>query len=137
MTKQSEGKYFGNPWEKIKEATRYNGGWTKSVTGIDRSKNNGYSLKGDFMGKSGDTYIVGNLYLDCGIGGSRKNQEKFYNLFTIESDGKVKVIAEAEDSREWAISLWNMIEEFLGKEKPSPLAKFSTEELLAEIARRK
>ena len=27
--------------------TRYNGGWAKSVTGVDRTKTNGYSIVGE------------------------------------------------------------------------------------------
>jgi len=138
MKKQTEGKYFGEPWRDIVMASRYNGGWIKSVTGIDRSKNNGYSLTGDFTGKSGDTYKVGELYLDCDIGGSRKRQVKTYTLFTVLKSGTVKVIAQVGDTRGWAIELWKPIEKFLGKPKETnPLAQYSVEELEAELKRRK
>ena len=29
--------------------TRYNGGWAKTVTGLDKSRTNGYSILGDFL----------------------------------------------------------------------------------------
>lgn len=138
MKKQTENKYFGSPWTEIEDATRYNGGWTKSVVGIDRSKNNGYSLQGEFMGKDGDTYEVSKLYLDCGIAGSRKNQEKYYNLFTVGPDGSITVIVSAKDTRGWALELWDDIEGFLNAntEPFNPLAQYSDAELIAEMKRR-
>ena len=53
---------------------RYNGGWTKTVTGLDKQITNGYSILGEFKPQKKDWYCEGGLYLDKGIGGSRKNQ---------------------------------------------------------------
>lgn len=136
MKKLNEKQFFGCP-EDYLESTRYNGGWIKEITGLDKSKNNGYSLIGSFKGKSGDTYEVGHLYLDCDIRGSRKNQFKHYKLFTIKSDGAVKEIAYQEDARDWAINLWDAVEQFLDSdEKDNPLEVFPDEELIAEMKRR-
>jgi hypothetical protein len=101
--------------------TRYNGGWTKTVTGLDKSKTNGYSIEGEFV-KNGDQYYEeGKLYIDKGVGGSRKNHKNTYTLFTFDDQGSVIVIKVIEDCEwvknksNWAIQLWPSIEEFLNK----------------------
>lgn len=132
-----------NP-QPILDTTRYNGGWIKSVTGLDKSKVNGYSILGEFMRKDAvDNYVVGGLYLDCGIGGSRKNQNKEYTLFTVLADGSCEIVAEAGDSRDWAVELWPAIEAFHAAqaageedEADNPLAAFDTDVLIAELRRR-
>ena len=124
--------------QKILGTTRYNGGWIKSVTGLDETKNNGYSILGTFMRASGmDNYTIGAIYLDCGIGGSRKNQSKTYTLFRVSADGCER-IAKISDSADWAMRLWPAIREVLAikPEAVNPLAQYSTDDLLAEIARR-
>ena len=44
---------------------------------------------------------------DLDIQGSRKNQEKFYTLFSVENN-KVTVLAEAA-GKDWAVRLWDAI----------------------------
>lgn len=125
------------------DGDRYNGGWAKKITGIDRTKSNGYSLIGDFVdnGKSG-TYRVteGCLYLDCDLQGSRKNLEKQFSLFFV-SDEKIMLLASVKenDTKTWAIDLWPAIDDFFARDQipTNPLANISTEDLLAELARRK
>jgi hypothetical protein len=107
---------------------RYNGGWTKEITCLDKEKTNGYSLLGEFTQKGTQCYEGGKLYLDCGIGGSRKNNKKIYSLFTITKQGDtcdvevIKVIGKADGSEnyegnasDWAIKFWTAIEEFFAK----------------------
>lgn len=122
---------------------RYNGGWMKEITSVDKSKSNGYSLVGEFLenGAEGAVRVtVGKLYLDCDIGGSRKNQEKRYRLFHVHS-GKVVVICTQEDVSTWAIELWEHIEGFFNTLKnksdiPCDLGKFTTNDLLHELSLR-
>lgn len=98
--------------ENIPLFTRYNGGWIKTVNGIDKDYKNGYSLVGEFLPVSrGNIDLDENLlYLDCSIGGSRKNQEKNYTLFKI-IDNEIFIIKEIEDGgSDWATSLWESIE---------------------------
>jgi hypothetical protein len=96
---------------------RYNGGWTKTVEGIDKGYTNGYSIIGEFTeGKRKDWYNTKLLYLDCGIGGSRKNQKKFYTLFTIDENGNLNIVFETYGS-DWATDLWPYIESFYNSEK--------------------
>lgn len=91
---------------------RYNGGWTKIVKGLDKKTTDGFSIVGGFTttGKK-DWYKVGQLYLDCGIGGSRKNQTKYYTLFVIDPKGKPQTIAETK-GKNWAVDLWPYIENY-------------------------
>ena len=106
--------------EQLTGYDRYNGGWVKSVTGLDKNYQNGYSLKGNFIGNKrikNVNLVENELYLDCSIGGSRKNQEKNYHLFKLE-DGKIKIIKTIEDGQQdWAVLLWEDVERELGLQK--------------------
>lgn len=100
------------------DTTRYNGGWVKKIIGINKEKSNGYSLIGDFIDGGKEAIVrctIGRLYLDCGIGGSRKNQEKEYTLFTIKDD-KILILKKISECKTWAIDLWPEIEKFLGEQ---------------------
>ena len=110
--------------EKL-EVTRYNGGWTKTVVGLDKSKQNGYSLIGEFLPKQTTLNLeAGRLYLDCDIRGSRKNNTNNYTLFTLLESGEVEILAEEEGAsgytrgktgRDWALRLWEPIENFFAR----------------------
>lgn len=92
--------------------SRYNGGWIKSITGLDKNYKNGFSLVGDFLPvSSGNIDLEENvLYIDCSIDGSRKNWERNYHLFKIV-EGKIHTIQSIEDGgKDWATSLWKTIE---------------------------
>jgi hypothetical protein len=92
---------------------RYNGGWTKTVVKLDKSRDNGYSLVGDFVKReTTNAYQRIGLYLDCDIGGSRKNQRKYYTLFSIDAEGEATIHAAIEHSADWAIKLWPEIEKY-------------------------
>ena len=92
---------------------------------------------GNFKRSDGlDNYEVGKLHLDCGIGGSRKNQTRYYTLFTVNEDETCTVIKELTGGNDWAIALWPAIEEFLNTVPVNPLEKFSTQELIDELNRR-
>jgi len=126
------------------DGDRYNDGWAKKITGLDRTKSNGYSILGDFVqnSKTG-TYRVteGCLYLDCDIQGSRKNNNSEYTLFTIFR-GEIKILNTYQnyrnENRSWAVELWGAIDAFFAQPETddSPLAHISTDDLLAELAKR-
>lgn len=122
---------------KIPGYNRYNGGWLKKVTGLDKTRTNGYSILGEFV-KTPFYANAGDLVLDCSIGGSRKHQVKAYHLCRVEEDGSLTMIEEVEHSREWAVNFWDAIEKNLPEAKgdDNPLAVFSDEEILAEARRR-
>jgi hypothetical protein len=125
---------------KTLELGRYNGGWTKSVTGLDKSRANGYSIRGDFMRpNASDIYAIGGLYLDCNISGSRKNYHKTYRLFRVTGPDSAEVLVRDDsNSPDWAVNLWAAIEAALAPTEatPNPLAQYRTEELIAELKRR-
>ena len=102
---------FKKETSHIPTVTRYNGGWLKTVTGLDKTVTNGFSIEGQFV-KAGDfkmDYTAG-LYVDCSKGGSRKNQTWNYHLFQVDDDG-FHLLQTVEDGRGiWACELWEMIE---------------------------
>jgi len=87
-----------------------NGGWIKTVTGLDKTKNNGYSIQGKFVEKTGLSLYQPGLYLLCDVQGSRRNHKKNYVL--VRFDGKnVELIKELPGGgRDWALRLWPAIE---------------------------
>lgn len=116
IERNEKGQLLLDPVVLAKEAaqqggsfSRYNGGWIKSITKLDKSQTNGYSLVGEFV-KQGLQWLSPGVYLDCSISGSRKNQVKSYTVFKLEKDGSVKLLGTAGDSRDWAVKLWPVIE---------------------------
>lgn len=109
---------FFEETKEIETVTRYNGGWLKTVTGLDKTKTNGYSIIGEFT-KAGNykhEYKNG-LYLDCSKGGSRKNQEFNYHLFRVDDDGFHLIQVFEDGGRNWACEFWENIEKELQTEK--------------------
>ena len=93
--------------------SRYNGGWAKLVKGLDKSRTNGYSILGDFVDIDAPQYWKnGTIILDCDINGSRKHPEKTYRLFRYEN-GKLSLLSQVGDTKDWALKLWPIIEEAL------------------------
>jgi len=91
--------------------TRYNGGWAKTVTGLDKTRTNGYSLMGEFV-NSPCWLTPGSLLLDCSKGGSRKNQFWEYHLFKVEGTGQLTPLEESS-GKTWAVDLWPAVEKNL------------------------
>lgn len=93
---------------------RYNGGWTKQVTSLDKTVTTGYSILGDFVtvGDFKEFYDDG-LYLDCDIQGSRKHQDKNYTLIRIHDGEGEKLHQVLEGGRDWATEFWDPIEKEL------------------------
>lgn len=98
--------------KKIDNTTRYNGGWVKSVTGLDQTKTNGYSIIGEFL-KSGVQWLSPGLYLDCSKGGSRKHQDVYHSLVKLNTDGTIELLQQEINNLSWAVALWDKIEKEL------------------------
>lgn len=98
---------------------RYNGGWIKTVMALDKSKDNGYSIVGDFVRKeTAEAYQRIGLYLDCDIGGSRKHPVKHYTLFSIDQEGKATIHHTLKGTTsDWAIRLWPHIEKYFAAQE--------------------
>ena len=124
---------FFEQTEDIETVSRYNGGWLKSVTGLDKTKTNGYSILGEFT-KAGNykhDYKNG-LYLDCSKDGSRKNQEWNYHLFRVDQDGFHLIQTLENGGRNWACEFWENIEAELKKD--SKTDKASGQDILNELS---
>ena len=128
-------------WKKIIEDDSgdynfYNGGWVKEVTAVDKSKSNGYAFEGRFVNPiNGLSECRDGLYIVCSIEGSRRRQKKCVAVFEIKDDEVTKVIDWVEGN-DWALKIRDRVAELLNQPKENPLAKYSTEELLAELKRR-
>ncbi len=107
--------------------SRYNGGWIKSVIGLNKKVTDGYSIKGEFD-PQGVQWTNPGLYLDCSIDGSRKNQYHCYHLLKLSISGEWSYLFGVSGRYNWATKFWPIIEQELS----SPPAK---EELLAEKER--
>jgi len=100
------------------EIDRYNGGWTKKIVGLDKTKTNGYSLVGNFVNKTTkkEYYSKGTLFLDCDIQGSRRHPERIYQLFYLNEDGKMEFLGQ-EKGADYAVNFWDRIEKKLDKKE--------------------
>ena len=84
----------------------------KRVDGVDKTRTDGYSIKGEFVDGDVDRLLIweDGLYLDCDIRGSRNNREKYYTLFAIENN-EVILLGES-DGKDWAVNLWKVITDY-------------------------
>ena len=138
VEKNDRGQMLLDPLALAKQAaggnfSRYNGGWVKRVTKLDKRQTNGYSLVGDFL-KAGMQWVSPGVYLDCSIAGSRKHPDKHYTLFRLQRDGTVENVAEVENRRDWAVKLWPAIETALADVKAVADPEAKLQELLARKA---
>ena len=87
-------------------------GWCKTVTELDKSVSNGYSIKGEFVGKSkGELRYNDGVYLDC----SKPRGQKNYHIFKVV-DGEATVLQALEDGdKTWATQLWDTIDSALAE----------------------
>ena len=89
----------------IKEAGLEQFNWTKVVIGLDKSKNGGYSILGNF---TKDTALQDGLYLSVD-----KGSYDYYVLYKITGE-KLNIIKIYEnDKKSWAKQFWSYIEENL------------------------
>lgn len=102
--------------EVIPHFTRYNGGLIRRIDSVNEKITTGYSLVGEFVWK-GLTWNKPGLYLDCSIGGSRKNQKYQYSLFILGQDGVAKYLDVLEIrwgkgggwGGDWAVCMWDAV----------------------------
>ena len=105
MDRNQKGQMLLNPNALAKQAagtrySRYNGGWIKTVTGLNKLNTDGYSLRGEFLNEDRLQWISPSLYLDCSISGSRKNQSSTHNLFVVDEEGQVALLETIIDARD-------------------------------------
>ena len=93
---------------------RKNGGWLKTVEGLDKTVKNGYSIIGEFV-KAGDysEELDNGLYLDCNKEGKKSKPKQDIRLIRVH-DGEVTLIdAVYNAGKNWAVDLWDSIGEEL------------------------
>jgi len=90
---------------------RLHGGWLKTITELDKTVKNGYSLVGDCV-KAGDfeeEYSEG-IYLDCNKEGTSKKTQQDYRLFRFKNN-EVRLLDMVIDGKQgWAPQLWDALE---------------------------
>lgn len=107
--------------------------WAKVVNKVDVSKTSGYAFEGYFLPKAGETEInQSDVIISVGWHGSAKNGNKVAKIFVAKEDSLEEI--EEMDYRN-IISVRDAVVELLDQQ-PNPLAKFSKEELIAELERR-
>lgn len=95
-----------------------NGGWMKTIIGLDKTKKNGYSLIGDFVnaGFNRGDYNPG-LYLNC----NKFEGYIVYQLINLHENGSVELLQElVNPGRGWAVELWEKIDENIGDIRIEP-----------------
>lgn len=92
-------------------------GWAKRITGLDKSKANGYSFQGDFVSLGNfDTNLLNGVYLDCSKKANNEGEvEKTYHIFSVE-DGEITLLQTVEDGKGWAVKCWDSIDDYLNRE---------------------
>jgi len=140
IEKNDEGKLLIDVHKAAREAAinvsdsswRYNGGWVKSVTSLDKTKTDGYSLIGEFIEK-GPQWVAPGFFLDCNIHGSRKHPERTFTLFEVSPAGEIRTIQRVEDTKGWAVSLWPAIADFLKPKDRTAILQARKTALLVEL----
>jgi len=93
---------------------RYCGGWLKTITGLDKSVLNGYSLVGEFV-KAGDykTEISDGLYLDCNKEGKKSKPKQDFRLIRVKHGNLTLVDQVYDGKKNWAAEFWDSVSEEL------------------------
>lgn len=119
----------------------YYGGWVKRVDSIDDSKANGYAFIGDFVRRAitGFSECHNGFYLVCSIEGGRRGQVKKVSMWQV-SGAHIERVTDWVSGEDWALKLRLKAQHILAEadgEAANPLSGFTTEQLLAELKRRK
>ena len=117
---------------------RRNGGWLKTVEGLDKTVKNGYSIIGEFI-KAGDynEEIDNGLYLDCNKEGKKSKPKQDIRLIRVY-DGELTLIdAVYNAGKNWAVDLWDSIGEELDPNYKQNMAEEITSMILNETGKNK
>jgi len=96
-----EPDHYHRNWENIR--------WQKTVIGVNKKTENGFSIVGDFV-KSPTRLKMGDLVLNC----VNKGKSTGYQLIKIDSAINAHEIAWITEEK-WAIQLWDSITQNLAK----------------------
>jgi len=118
--------------------------WRKLLTQVDREQSSGYAFVGEWL-RAGELaeLEVGSFILCYDEAGSMKNWYPVVRLLQIGVENDLEEVFRWEGNvreRSWALAVRDNIAAILAEaqrqEPESPLAKYSTEELIAELRRR-
>lgn len=112
--------------------------WSKTVSHVDTSKTNGYSFEGEFI-QSKVELEIGSFILAWGQEGSRAHNSPLVRLYRVATDGLEKCYEKDNLSEHWALDCRDEIAAIVNTQPAAPenpLTQFSTEQLVAELARR-
>ena len=118
--------------------------WRNPLTQVDKTKANGYAFVGEWL-RAGEReeLEVGSFILCYDEAGSMKNWYPVVRMFKVGVENDLDEVYRWEGvirERSWALAVRDEIAAILaeaqGQEPESPLAKYSTEELIAELRRR-
>ena len=115
----------------------YNGGWIKKVIGLDKTKQNGFSITGDFVEKEGDWIFEDGLYLLCDKQGSRANQRWNYYLLKLQNQEPQLIFKVMDGKKDWALKFWEPIEKELNGENDEEKIKERLQMLIKEFGMEK
>lgn len=112
--------------------------WIKNVVSIDKSKTNGYSLRGDFYKVENVFWIYPGTILIAAY--ERRNINRSYYMGKLNSNGEIDILqVQIEEGAKWAVKFWDCIEQNLAKNDRNdfnPLSKITDEKLIQELTRR-
>lgn len=120
--------------------------WRKHLKRVDKEQSNGYAFIGEWL-KAGERaeLEIGSFILCYDEAGSMKNWYPVVRLFKVGVENDLDEVFRWEGKiheRSWALAVRDDIAAILAEaqgqepEEESPLAKYSTEELIAELRRR-
>ena len=111
--------------------------WAKILTGVDRSKSNGYCFEGQFVSPGTKQELnLGTYILNYGSFGSARKHKQAIKLFIVTAEGLEAVFEDYNLNINWALDVRDRIADLLDTEKPNPMAGFPDDELRAEFDRR-
>lgn len=115
--------------------------WTKTLTGVDISKTNGYCFDGEFVSKSGLVELaLGSFLLHYAETGSRANHTPDVYVYRVIEDGVQEVYKRMGLPLTWALAVRDDIAEILAEAKAAAgevdrgALEAETEQLRARLA---
>jgi hypothetical protein len=117
-------------WREKAGASFYNGGWVKTVTGIDKTKSNGYCFEGDFISGAdkGLTEVDDGFYIVCDIQGSRRHPERNFGLFQVQGDN-VEQVLDWVQGGDWALQIRDKVADILAADQEDGPVEFTGDEM--------
>ena len=131
---------------RVRIKTYHNSGgrtsWTKTLTKIDHSKNNGYAFVGKFLTNYAEYDLeIGTVLISCNPEGSAKSGYKSGHVYVVNETGYQEVEETKGQVLDWHknfLSIKDIAEKYLNSRvEVNPLLQFTDLEIKKEFLRRK